>query len=359
MLTVALLCGCTGSNLAGQENGAEADSSTQQPAEENAESSKAESPSSFQAATEESTESEVAENAFDLNTTVGEVESDPAFGDFGRLLFPVDRSVPKNMTLEDASSSSVYIWYSNIHPDETVAILNRLKTDADQGRQIFYRIYTEDEIRSDPKKADTGLFFFRGNPGNKFAITNAGGGFMYVGAMHDSFPHAQELSERGYNAFALIYRPDTAYDDLARAIEFIHDHADELQVDPDSYSLWGGSAGARMATTLGNADSLRQLTGRSDIPQAAAVITQYTGYSSVSAADAPTYANVGTNDRIANWQVMQSRLASLQSLGVPTEFHVYQGLSHGFGVGTDTVADGWVDEAVSFWEKQWRLRHVP
>jgi acetyl esterase/lipase len=300
----------------------------------------------------ERTENTETAQAFTLNSTVGEVESDPAFGDFGRLLFPVDRSVSDSMTLQEVSSSSVYVWYSEIHPDETVEILNRLKADADQGRQIFYPIYSDDEIDKDREKADTGLFFFRGNQGEKFAVTNAGGGFMYVGAMHDSFPHALELSERGYNAFALIYRPDTAYEDLARALEFIHDHAEELQVDPDGYSLWGGSAGARMAAALGNADSLRLLTGRSDIPQAAAVITQYTGYSSVSRTDAPTYANVGTRDGIADWRGMQFRLESLERLGIPTEFHVYQGLSHGFGIGTDTVAEGWVDDAVAFWEEQ-------
>jgi len=48
------------------------------------------------------------------------------------------------------------------------------------------------------------LFFFRGNPGARFAVCNAGGAFAYVGAMHDSFPHAFELSKKGYNAFALI-----------------------------------------------------------------------------------------------------------------------------------------------------------
>lgn len=47
--------------------------------------------------------------------------------------------------------------------------------------------------------------------------------------MHDSFPHALELSKMGYNAFALIYRPgaQTAYEDLARAIAIIFDHADD------------------------------------------------------------------------------------------------------------------------------------
>lgn len=46
----------------------------------------------------------------------------------------------------------------------------------------------------------------------------AGGGFVYVGAMYDSFPHELEVSKKGYHAFALIYRPDSAYEDLARAI---------------------------------------------------------------------------------------------------------------------------------------------
>ncbi|WP_392391079.1 alpha/beta hydrolase [Lactobacillus amylolyticus] len=68
--------------------------------------------------------------------------------------------------------------------------------------------------------------------------------------MHDSFPHALELSKRSYNAFALIYRPDDPYNDLARALAFIYDHADELEIYRDHYSLWGGSAGARMAAML-------------------------------------------------------------------------------------------------------------
>lgn len=288
---------------------------------------------------------------FTEDTTLGEIINDPAFDDFGRLLFPVDRTVTDDMTLKDISSSSVYVWYNYIDADETVAVVNRLKSDSKAGKQIFYNIYSEEEIRSDPSKADTGLFFFRGNPGEKFAVMNAGGGFMYVGAMHDSFPHALEVSTMGYNCFALIYRPDDPYEDLARALVFIHDHASELEVDPDGYSLWGGSAGARMAATLGNADVLAQL-GIADVGQAAAVIMQYTGYTSVSRSDAPTYVCVGTSDGIANWRTMQQRLETLESYGIPTEFHSYEGLPHGFGLGTGTIAEGWIDDAVAFWKSQ-------
>ena len=107
-----------------------------------------------------------------------------------------------------------------------------------------------------------------------------------------------------------------------------------------------------MAAVLGNAGFLRQLTGRKDIPQAAAVIMQYTGYNTVSQQDAATYACVGTNDGIASWRTMQRRLQSLSALGIPTEFHAYDGLLHGFGLGTGTVAEGWIVDAVSFWKAQ-------
>lgn len=310
--------------------------------------SNGEEPDSSTAAISETAANEMKIN---LNTTVGEVVSDPAFGDFGRLLFPVDRAVTEDMTLSEVSTSNIYVWYSDIQPDRTVEIIQNLKNRSESGEQIFYPIYPDDEIAADPTKADTGLFFFKGDAGKPFAIMNAGGGFMYVGAMHDSFPHALEVSKLGYNAFALIYRPDYAYDDLAQAIAYIYNNAEELQASKEGYSLWGGSAGARMAATLGNASVLSSYV-LSDIPQASAVIMQYTGYTSVSGDDAPTYACVGTNDGIANWRTMQNRLKQLDTLGIDTEFHAYDGLSHGFGLGTGTVAEGWINDAVAFWEKQ-------
>lgn len=287
---------------------------------------------------------------YTLSSTVGDVVNDPYFEDFGSLLFPVDRSVSEDMTLEEISSSSVYIWYNYIDPNKTVEIIQALHDQAEAGEQVFFDIYSEEERTADPSKEDTGLFFFKGEPGEKFAVVNAGGGFMYVGAMQDSFPHALELSKMGYNSFALIYRPDDPYTDLARAISFIYDHAKELEVNPEGYSLWGGSAGARMAATLGNGEALA-LFGRPDIPQASAVIMQYTGYSAVSEKDAPTYVCVGTSDGIASWRTMESRLQGLEALGIPTEFHAYEGLPHGFGLGTGTAAEGWIHDAVSFWEE--------
>lgn len=107
-----------------------------------------------------------------------------------------------------------------------------------------------------------------------------------------------------------------------------------------------------MAATLGNSSYLSQLTGRTDIPQAAAVVMQYTGYSDANRYDAPTYVCVGTSDGIASWRTMQNRIERLEAFGIPTEFHAYNGLPHGFGLGTGTVAEGWINDAIRFWERQ-------
>lgn len=285
---------------------------------------------------------------YTVNTKISDVIDDPVFGDYGRLIFPVNTGYYSGNTLGDLQ----LIWYSNIDTDKTVEICNYLKDHAQAGNVIFYDIYTDEEKSADPKKIETGLFFFKGNPGERFAICNAGGGFAYVGAMHDSFPHALELSKMGYNAFALIYRPgwETACEDLARAISFVFEHADELEIDTDCYSLWGGSAGGRMAAYLGTYGT--EYYGGRDLPRPGAVVIQYTGHSEFSKEDPPTYACVGTNDGIANWRTMQSRLEALDALGIPMEFHAYEGLRHGFGLGTGTVAQGWLDDAVAFWDEQ-------
>ena len=285
---------------------------------------------------------------FTTDTPIEDVKNDPVFGDYGRLLFPVDEGYFSGDTLGELR----LVWYNNIDPEETVEIVNTLWRRVSDGETVFYDIYTDEEKAADPEKGDTGLFFFKGEPGEKFAVCNAGGGFAYVGAMQDSFPHALELSKKGYSAFALIYRPgaQTACEDLARAISFIFENAQELEVDTDCYSLWGGSAGARMAAWLGSYGPAA--FGGDDLPQPGAVIMQYTGHSDYTESDPPTFACVGENDGIANWRTMERRLQAMSALGIPTEFHHYPGLGHGFGLGTGTVAEGWLDQAVAFWEEQ-------
>lgn len=112
-----------------------------------------------------------------------------------------------------------------------------MKDEVLKGKKIFYPLKTASNGRP-----VAGLFFFRGKPDAPFAIICPGGGFQYVGAIHEGFPIAKFLAGKGINAFVIVYRDGSAQaacDDLAQGIDFIFDHAKELQVSTKNYSLWG------------------------------------------------------------------------------------------------------------------------
>ena len=206
---------------------------------------------------------------YTVNTQINEVITDPAFGDYGRLIFPVDSGYYSGDALGDLG----LVWYNYIDPDKTVEICNYMKEQAAAGNQIFYDIYTADEKAADHAKEDT-----------------------------------------------------------------------------DCYSLWGGSTGARMAAYLGSYGTAA--FGEYDYPQPGAVIMQYTGHSEVLGTEPPTYACVGTNDWIASYSTVERRIERIKRNGTDAEIEVFDGLPHGFGLGTGTVAEGWLDRAVEFWEGQ-------
>ena len=51
---------------------------------------------------------------------------------------------------------------------------------------------------------------------------------------------------------------------------------------------------------------------------------------------------------------MQERTRRIRAQGTDAEIEVFKGLPHGFGLGEGTVAEGWIDRAVAFWERQMR-----
>ena len=292
------------------------------------------------------------ESAMYLKTssTIRDVVNHPAFEGFGRFILPLDRGrYDMDMPLENVASLLPY--HSSVDPDAAVNTINYMIDEAASGETIFYDFYTDEEKLVDPTKESTGLFFFRGEPGAPFAIISAGGGFSYVGSIHEGFPLAIQLVERGYNAFVIQYRiggAKVAYEDLAAAISFVFANAENLEVGTENYSLWGGSAGARMAASLGSYGPAA--FGGDELPRPAAVLMLYTGHSEYTKEDPPTFVAVGENDHIASPSTMERRVNALKAAGIDVEFHQYPNLGHGFGLGIGTKAEGWLEDAVRFWK---------
>ena len=138
------------------------------------------------------------------STLLTDLAANPAFGGWGQALLPWHGSREAGVTI--GGESSMLPYHSNIIPAQAVSAVNRLIDDAAAGETVAFPVYDEAAIAADPDKADAVLFFYRGKPGVPFAIVNPGGGFAYVGSLHESLPHAQWLSEQGINAFSLSYR---------------------------------------------------------------------------------------------------------------------------------------------------------
>ena len=172
----------------------------------------------------EGSESEVTSGSagdYTLNTKVTDVMNDPVFGDYGRLIFPVDRTISEDLELQDVGD--ILVWYNNVNPDRTMEITNYLKDQAASGEDAY--------------------------------------------------------------------------------------------------------------------------------PAPGAVIMQYTGLSEVTGNEPPTYACVGTRDGIASYRSMENYISRIQADGTDARIEVFDGLGHGFSLGEGTVAEGWINNAVDFWEQ--------
>ena len=179
-------------------------------------------------------------------TTVADVVNNPAFDGFGQFIFPIKNRPAYDRNMRIGNINSLLPYHSNINAHTTVNVINYMLDEVKNGNTIFYHFYTDEQRQIDRNKESTGLFFFRGNPGTPFAVVCTGGGFSYVGSIHESYPLAIKLSKKGYNAFAIEYRVGSersATEDLAMALSFIFRNAQMFEVSTDNYSLLGQFGG--------------------------------------------------------------------------------------------------------------------
>ena len=94
--------------------------------------------------------------------------------------------------------------------------------------------------------------------------------------------------------------------------------------------------------------------GAQPLPKPAVVVMAYTGHSEVTAAEPPTFVVVGDHDGIAPPAAMEARVAALRRIGTPVAYRTYPNVGHGFGTGQGTSAQGWIGDAVQFWQQHIR-----
>src|SRR5574344_248769 len=297
---------------------------------------------------------------FSPKTTVGEALSYPAFEGFSHLLLPNVKTMDLSVHLDELQK--IMNIHHNVTTQNTLESLDYIAHEVEEGRQVFFSIYSPEEIKTDPSLKDCGIFFFRGNKNAPFAVVLPGG-YSYRGTIHEGFPVALRIAHEGYNAFVLTYRKGSlklGSTDLIRAINLIRRNYERLNVYPEHYSVWGAAVGAQIAiNAVQHGYSQKDFSDPLETKPSVNVLSYPLSFYPTRN-DVPTVIVVGENDKIVNKTILKSSIAHLNKLGIESKYISIPRLEHGFGVGfnpSSTVSINWIGRATSFWEDKAGFDH--
>ena len=275
---------------------------------------------------------------------------------------------------------------------------------SEQGHFRQLPVYSLDEIRQDKDLGTVRLSVFPNDTGErtKYILILPGGGYAHCVTREEGYPIAAKFNEMGYTAFVLEYRtgfhctPYAPMQDVARAIAHIEEHQDEYNVDTKDYALCGFSAGGNLAGVYASHNHGYE-TYHTAKP--AAIMLGYPWTNMQHWLDHP-YWNIWkgimgiwlsergfiymfghssgnrekreslcvqkqvTDDYPATYLFSGGRdvlvpashhaevlVEALEEHHVNYRYRRYFSLPHGIGLGLGTKAEGWMKEAVDFWEQ--------
>ncbi len=257
------------------------------------------------------------------------------------------------------------------------------------------RVYSGEEIAADPRKEQAKLFWLPADRKRhpEFVILMSGGAYGAVCTLPESLPVAAKLNELGFDCFCLNYRtavpedienglfPKPA-DDFAAAWNYIREREQDFGVEAENYIAGGFSAGGHLAAMWGTAHKGAR---HYDIPQPKMLMLDYPLISTDTMDDGPVKTFMLNmmfgegHDRPAEEEYMIHRhidrnyppvyhvqalddptvlpvnasllKAALEQMDVPYRQELTETGGHGFGLGSEMDAAGWVDRAVKFYEE--------
>lgn len=256
-------------------------------------------------------------------------------------------------------------------PTSTSIPLNSNQPDTEQWERYFGQTMVRNVTRPaiypvlpDARKAN-----------GKAVIVVPGGGYQFVSMDSEGFRVADRLVAAGYTAFILKYRPMTtdrdptqymanmaklfgslgkgeladhapAVDDLASAIQLVSTDAAKWKIDPLQIGLIGFSAGSRA--------TIRLIEGRPEAKLVRHISLIYPPMTQTITGGPrpPLFMAIAVNDPLFK-QGGLNMVDKWLKESDRTEFHLYSGGSHGFGMRPQgTTSDNWIEHYLSWLDKQ-------
>ena len=269
-------------------------------------------------------------------------------------------------------------------PDGTVKGLNNLIRVEKKNRGM-HLVYNENECGDDPWKKEIGFLYLepeQADVSRPYVVLCAGGAYQFVCTMVESAPVGAALNDLGYKVFLVNYRVGglgvlpKALDDLAASIRYIRSHAEEFGINPDNYIVGGFSAGGNLTCTWGMENVGYKRYG---LPKPKALfpvypvtdlaciakeetflhimlgenfteelVREYNPVLHVNDGYPPCYSVCCRDDSTVDYHHTEALKEALDRQGIPNNAEIGEIGEHGFGLGTNTDVEGWVERAAAF-----------
>lgn len=299
--------------------------------------------------------------------------------------------------------SAIYMYVVKYKANAVKLGKQRIQELIAQGRFKQIPLYSMEEISGKKSLGEVRLSIFPNDTGEKrkYVIVCPGGGYAHCVTGEEGYPIAAKLNEMGYTAFVLEYRTRfhcSAYapmQDLAQAVRYIEAHREELNVLPENYAICGFSAGGNLAGVFGGHEHGYE---KYQVRKPGALLLGYPwtnvnhwldhpywniwkGLIGIWLSERgilymfgrhanrknreslcvqnyitpdypPTYIMAGSNDILVpashHAEVLNQ---ALRKQKVKHLYEQYWHLPHGIGLAVGTRAEGWLENAVTFWEE--------
>ena len=331
------------------------------------------------------------------NSTIKEIKNDSILTEIAPyLIYNTAMDGTENLSDDSSTLRDIQKKTPTWSATDMAYGLNRIIENGKRGNQLLFQVYSLQEITLCPEKQHVKLIYFPPSASaekqKKFVILAAGGGYGAVCSLAEAFPVAAKLSELGFSVFCLNYRVagteplfPKPMEDLAAAYAFLKKHENEFEIDTDHYAVGGFSAGGHLAASWGLPELgykkynypapellllgyplLSVWRTLQLLPEnyQKAMLNAYLGtdhsektckpYNIDEMADndypAVFMIQAENDDVVPIWNTSEF-FEKLKERKVSCEYEHPKTGGHGFGLGSETEANGWIERAVTFWKK--------
>lgn len=324
--------------------------------------------------------------------TIGDLIKSGVYGSFADYIFT-------DMTPDHWNAKLSSYGYEKVGFETT---LHRMEDLACSEKNYIHYIYDLETRLSQWDKKNVALLHFPGPETDKpYALVIPGGGFNRQWGLIEGMAIATELNRLGYTAFVLYYRTKQepvvakAIEDMHTAISYIEDHASEFQVEKGRYIVGGFSAGATLAGEMGSTNFGWEAA---NLPKPEMIFLGYTAISMdefykvfesnpaghpahtgmgdflrrvggpefttedlapfnledfMDETYPPVYLTANEDDGTVPFSNSLRMEAACKRLGIAHKCKFGKTGGHSFGLGIGLSVEGWLEEALDFWQEQY------